>query len=76
MGETETDICVGCVTATLAEADFVESAELVAVTMYVPAVEGAVYIPAVVTVPPDVFHVTPVLVVPDTEALNCCCAPV
>lgn len=32
----------GAVTVTLAEADFVESATLVAVTVYVPALFGAV----------------------------------
>lgn len=58
---------------TLAEADLVESAELIAVTVYVPAVEGAVYRPPLVTIPPDVFQVTAVLVVPLTEAANCFC---
>jgi hypothetical protein len=42
----------------------------------VPAVEGAVYSPLVVTVPPVAFHATPVLLVPNTEAVNCCRPPV
>ena len=66
----------GTVTVTVAEADFVVSATLVAVTVYVPAVAGAVYRPAVVIVPPVALHVTLVLVVPVTVAVNCCVPPV
>jgi hypothetical protein len=59
------------VTLTDADADLVGSAVLVAVTVSVPAVEGAVYIPAAVILPSDAFHVTPLLeVVPCTVALN------
>lgn len=75
-GEMETATCVGCDTVTPAEADLVGSAELVALTVYAPAVDGAVYRPVVVIVPPVAFHKTAVLLVPDTEATNCCCAPV
>jgi hypothetical protein len=53
-----------------AEADLVESAALVAVTVYVPFNEGAVYRPLLVTVPPDVLQVTAVLVDPMTAAVN------
>jgi hypothetical protein len=58
---------------TTAEADLDESAALVAVTVYDPAEVGAVYKPPLVIVPPEVFHVTAVLVVPVTAAANCCC---
>jgi len=58
-----------------AEADLVESAALVAVTVYVPFNEGAVYRPLLVTVPPDVFQVTAVFVVPPTAAVNWVCSP-
>ena len=54
----------------------VESAALVAVTVYVPAEDGAVYKPLLVTVPPKAAQVTAVLVDPDSEAVNCFCAPV
>ena len=60
---------------TTAEADLLASAVLVAVTLKVPALLGATYRPVLVTVPPDADQVTAVLVVPDTDAPNCCCAP-
>ena len=60
---------------TTAEADLLASAVLVAVTLKVPALLGATYRPLLVTVPPDADQVTPVLVVPDTDTANCCCAP-
>ncbi len=63
-------------TLTLAEADLVVSAALIAVTVYVPAVVGAVYSPVLETVPPFADQVTAVLVVPVTVARNCCVPPV
>ena len=64
-------------------ADFVVSACEIAVTVTVAGVgtaEGAAYSPAAVTVPmvefppttPFTCHVTAVLLVPPTEAVNCC----
>src|SRR5438045_296193 len=66
----------GAVTLTLAEADFVLSAALVAATVYVPAVAGAVYRPLLEIVPPVADQVIAVLVVPVTVAVNCWVAPV
>ena len=51
-GVTDTDTGGGAVTVTVATAAFVVSAKLVATTWYVPAVAGAVYAPALVTMPP------------------------
>ncbi len=51
-GVTETATGGGAVTVTVARATFVVSTWLVATTWYVPAVVGAVYAPALVTVPP------------------------
>ena len=48
----------GAVTAMVAEADLVESALLVAVSVAVPVVEGAVYKPDELTLPSEAFHVT------------------
>ena len=42
VGEIETDTTTGALTVTLAVADLVASAALVAFTVYVPAVAGAV----------------------------------
>jgi hypothetical protein len=64
------------VTVTVADADLVVSATLVAVTVNVPAVFGAVYRPVDETVPPVVDHVTAVLLLPVTVAVNCCVRPV
>jgi hypothetical protein len=64
------------VTVTDAEAFFVVSATLVAVTVYVPAVLGAVYNPEPDTVPPLAVQVTEVFEVPVTFAENCFVAPV
>ena len=64
------------VTVALAEADLVLSATLVAVIVYVSAVFGAVYSPALVIVPPVADQVTAVFDVPLTVAVNCCVAPV
>jgi hypothetical protein len=59
------------VTLTDADADLVGSAVLVAVTVSVPAVEGAVYCPVEVTLPSTAFQVTLLfVVVPDTLAVN------
>jgi hypothetical protein len=49
---------------------------LVAVTVYVPAVSGAVYRPLLLMVPALAFQFTLVLVVPVTEAVNCWDVPV
>ena len=48
---------------------------LVAVTVSVPVVAGAVYIPFASTVPVPAFHVTDVSVAFETVAENCCVAP-
>ena len=71
-----TAITGGTVTVTVAAADLVLSATLVARTVNVPAVVGAVYRPVVETVPPVADHVTAVLLVPVTVAVNCCVPPV
>ena len=63
------------VTLTVALALLVVSASLVAVTVYVPAVLGAVYIPDVLIVPPLVDQVTAGFVVLLTVAVNCCVPP-
>jgi hypothetical protein len=61
-------------TVIVAEADFVGSALLVAVTEYVPAVAGAVYSPEEETVPDVADQLTDVLLVPVRVAVNCCVA--
>jgi molybdopterin biosynthesis enzyme MoaB len=77
VGEMETPVTVGALTVTEAEADFVLSARLVAVTVTLPAVAGAVRTPAAEMVPAEVDHVMPLLeTLPTTLALNCCVAPV
>jgi hypothetical protein len=59
------------VTFTTVESDLVGSALLVAVTVSVPAFEGAVYMPDEVIVPKTAFHVTALLVdVPCTLAVK------
>src|SRR5216684_570067 len=63
------------VTVTAAEAFFVVSATLVAVTVNVPADAVAVYNPPAVMVPPVAVHVTDVFVLPVTVAVNCCVPP-
>ena len=63
------------VAVTVAEAFFVVSAALVAVTVNVPAVAGAVYNPLAVMVPPVAVHVTPAFELPVTVAVNCCVPP-
>jgi hypothetical protein len=76
-GEMVTEVTVGpepfdpAATVTGAEADFVGSATLVAVTTPVPALDDAVYVPVDVMVPNEADHVTPVLLVaPWTVAVN------
>ena len=67
--------------ATVALADFVGSATLVAVTVFVPGCEGAVYMPAALIVPGAEFapaatdQVTAVFLVFLTVAANCVVAP-
>jgi molybdopterin biosynthesis enzyme MoaB len=77
VGEIETPVTVGALTVTDAEADFVLSARLVAVTVTFLAVAGAVRTPAAEMVPAEVDHVMPLLeTVPVTLAVNCCVPPV
>src|SRR5579863_8760524 len=75
--ERLTDVGGGVVvTVTLALADFVGSAVLVAVTVSEPAVAGAVYKPLLETMPLIAVQFTAVFVDPVTVAVNCCCCPV
>ena len=76
-GETETEKSGVPVMETVALADFVGSATLVAVTVaVVPEVTfGAVYRPALETVPAVADHVTEVLALLVTVAENCCVPP-
>ena len=68
------------VTQTVALATTLVLALLRAVTVWVPAVDGGVYKPAVEIVPtvelppivPSTSQVIPVFVLPETTALNCC----
>ena len=69
-GEIET--ATGPLTVTVAEADCVGSAALVAVTVYVPGVVGAVYKPTGEMLPPLADHDTAVLFDPVTVAVNNC----
>lgn len=64
------------VTVTCAEADFVGSATLVAFTVNVPAVLGAVYRPEAEIAPPVAVQVTAEFDVPLTLAVNCWVPPV
>ena len=66
----------GVIAVTCAEPDLLLSAMLVAVTVYVPALCGAVYRPLLLIVPALAFQLTVVLLVPVTEAVNCWVAPV
>jgi len=74
VGEIVTEVTVGAApTVTAAEADFAVLAALVAVTVSLPAVAGAVYPPVDVILPRAAFQVTDLLVtVPETLAENCC----
>ena len=77
VGEIVTAVTVGALTVTEAEADFVLSARLVAVTVTLPADAGAVRRPPAEIVPAEVDHVMPLLeTVPETLAVNCCVPPV
>ena len=63
----------GAVTVTVADADFVESATLVAFTVYVPAVPGATYVtlfPDPEIAPPDTDQVTAVFELLPTLAVE------
>jgi hypothetical protein len=72
----ERDTLAGGTTFTVEEADLLGSATLVAVTVSVVAVLGAVRTPPAVIVPALVAHVTAVFPVPPlTEAVNVCCWP-
>jgi len=62
----------GALTVTVADADLVLSAVLVAFTVKVPAVFGAVYRPLDEMVPPVADHVTPLLLEPVMVVVNCC----
>jgi hypothetical protein len=66
------ETATGTVTVTVDESDLELSATLVAMTVYVPAVPGAVYKPETEIVPPVADHETDVLLVPVTLAVNCC----
>jgi hypothetical protein len=82
-GDTITEVTAGvdppppaAATVTTADADFVGSATLVAVTRPVPALVGAVYIPFESIAPVVAVHVTASFVVaPCTVAENCTFAP-
>ena len=74
VGLIDTEAAGAAVTVTVAEADWVLSATLVAFTVYVPAVVGAEYSPELLTEPPVADHVTAVFDVPLTVAVNCCVA--
>jgi hypothetical protein len=76
LGAMETATTCGALTLTLADADWVGSATLVAVMMNVPALLGAVYRPPAEIEPPVADHVTAVLELPLTVAVNCCDPPV
>jgi hypothetical protein len=74
-GETVTElivpVAVAVATVTVELPDLVESATLVAVTVSVPALAGAVYLPVGVMIPSEAFHVTLLLVaVPWTVPAN------
>jgi hypothetical protein len=60
----------GACTLTVADAAFVGSAWLVAITVSVTPLDGAVYMPEELMLPNPARHVTPVLLLPLTDALN------
>jgi hypothetical protein len=77
VGETVTEFTTGVETFTTAEADFVLSATLMAVTVIFPIAAGAVKRPLAEIEPLVADHVTDLLAtVPCTVAENCCVAPV
>ena len=68
--------CIGgAVIVTVAVADLLGSATLVAVTEPVPGVLLAVNVPSLATVPPVAVQLTAVFVVLATVAVNFCVAP-
>lgn len=71
VGEIVTRTTGAVVTVTVAEADLVVSATLVAVTVTLPVVLGAVKRPLAETLPPLADQVTAVLLEPVTVAANC-----
>ncbi len=71
VGDTPIELTTGAEIVTVEDADLVLSALLVAVTVSLPAIEGAVYRPAEVIVPVVAFQVTDLSVtVPCTDAVN------
>ena len=62
-------------TVIVAMSDFVESAWLVATTVYWPVVAGAVNRPLLLIVPACAVQITAVSLLPETLALNCCVPP-
>ncbi len=76
VGVIDTATTGAAVTVTVAEADLLASATLVAFTVYVPVVLGAVKSPEVEIEPPVADQVTAVFVLPVTVAENCWVAPV
>ena len=75
MGVIETVTPEVVATVTVADADFVVSAALVAFTVYIPAVLGAVYNPELETIPALADQVTAVFQLPETDAANWTCPP-
>jgi hypothetical protein len=73
-GETVRAVTAGLVdvvvTVTTAEADLVGSATLLAITVAVPGLAGAVYTPEAVMLPRDAVQVTDLLDVPCTVAVK------
>jgi len=75
VGDIEIETLVGATTVTVAEADLLASAALVALTVKVPGELGAVNSPDELMLPPLAVQVTAVFIVPLTEAVNCCVVP-
>lgn len=75
VGATVTDTAGATPIVTAAVPDLLVSATLVAVTWNEPAFLPAVNNPVVLIVPPVAVHVTAVLLVPVTVAVNCCVPP-
>jgi len=76
-GVTLTEFTIGAATVTVAVPAFVGSATLVAVTVTVAFVVGAVSNPVAEIAPAEAFQVTALLVtVPCTADVNCCEPPV
>jgi hypothetical protein len=76
-GVTLTEFTTGAATVMVAVPDLVASATLVAVTVIVALLAGAVSKPVAEIVPAEAFQVTVLFVtVPCTVAVNCCVPPV